>query len=186
MTGRHEVWDGQRQIVSVPTSGGENVMIPVIRGVIRSVEDPDLVLLQRRDNPKESVRGLLELPGGRWRAAESPVDALKREIHEETGVAVSSVNGVVMDDIDDHRTVASVSPLAVIAGVRDAYPAIHVVLMADGSGDPVDAPGESADVRWWRIDAIRNAMANNREEFVPSTYAALTAYVDWLASVAGS
>jgi 8-oxo-dGTP pyrophosphatase MutT (NUDIX family) len=186
MTGRHEIWDGHDQVVSVPVSGGENVMIPVIRGVIRSVSDSDLVLLQLRDNPKESVRGLLELPGGRWRAGESPVEALTREVHEETGVDVAMVAGVAMDDLDGHRTVASISPLVVIAGVHRAYPAMHVVLIADGSGDPVDAPGESAEVQWWSIDAIKRAMADSRDGFVPSTYAALVAYVDWLASTTGS
>jgi ADP-ribose pyrophosphatase YjhB (NUDIX family) len=182
MTGRHEMWDGEDVFISVPQSGGENVMVPVIRGVVRSVDDPSLILLQRRGNPSESVHGLFELPGGRWRAGESPVDALSREVLEETGVIVTDVRGIDLDSLDVHRTIASVKPLVVVAGVDQAFPAIHVVLTADGEGVPRDTPGETSDVRWWTIESVRNEMGKNRGGFVPSTYAALCAYVDWLAS----
>lgn len=186
MMGSHEMWDGEKVVVSVPKSGGENVMIPVIRGVIRSAEDSDLILLQRRGNPSETVHGLRELPGGRWRAGESPVDALSREVLEETGVRVTAVRGVDLDALDAHRTIASVAPLVVIAGVDRAFPALHVVLTGDGQGVPRDTPGETSDVGWWNIDAVRGEMERNRGGFVPSTYAALCAYVDWLASAGRS
>jgi 8-oxo-dGTP pyrophosphatase MutT (NUDIX family) len=182
MTGRHEMWDGESVVVSVPQSGGENVMVPVIRGVVRSVDEPSLILLQRRGNPSESVHGLRELPGGRWRSGESPVDALSREVLEETGVTVTAVRGVALNALDAHRTIASVTPLVVVAGVDRAFPAIHIVLTADGEGVPRDTPGETSDVRWWTLDAVRDEMDRNRDGFVPSTYAALCAYVDWLAS----
>ncbi len=157
-------------------------MIPVIRGVVRSQDDPDSILLQRRDFPVEPVYRLLELPGGRWRSGESPADALVREVREETSVRVHSVQGVSLDRIDAERLIASIRPLLVVAGVNGGFPVVHTVLVAEGSGDPTGVPGETADVRWWRMEEVLHEMAVDRDGFVPSSFAALAAYAEWLGS----
>ena len=182
MTGQHDMWDGEGDVtVGVPTSGGENVMVPVIRGIVRCVDDPDRILLQRRAGPQETVRGKVEIPGGRWRAAESPGDAIEREVREETGVELVAIHGVRLDALDSRRTIASVEPLVVVAGVSGAFPAIHVVLIADGRGTPRDQPGETLDARWWRRSEILSAIEVDPSGFIPSTLAALSAYEAWLA-----
>lgn len=183
MTGRHEMFDGSNEVtVDVPSSGGENVMVPVVRAIVRSPEHPDSIVLQRRDDASESVMGRLEIPGGRWRSGESPVAAISREVAEETGLEVTSADGVSIDTLDDRRAIAAVRPLVVVAGVGGAFPAAHLVLMVDVEGSVRPAPGESSDVRWWHLDEVRSAMAANRDEFIPSTYAALEAYLEWLGS----
>lgn len=175
------MWDGSGDItVGVPTSGGENVMVPVIRAVVRSLDDPEKVLLQRRSGPQETVRGMLEIPGGRWRAGESPGHAITREVGEETGVDLVAIQGIELDAIDAHRTIARVAPLVVVAGVSGAFPAIHVVLIADGYGSPRDEVGETFDVRWWDLADVRVAMDLEPHSFIPSTLAALHAYEGWL------
>lgn len=172
------MWDqGEQVTVRVPRSGGENVMIPVVRAVTRSAENHEMLILQRRDDPKEPVRGAYEIPGGRWRAGEDPLAAITREVREETGLDLVRVEGIEVDRLDQRRTIASVSPLVVVAGVDGAFPAVHVVLVADATGEPRSMPGESSDVRWWHVDEVRGAMASEREAFVPSTFAALTAYL---------
>ena len=183
MTGRHDMYDGNDPVtVDVPTSGGENVMVPVIRAVVRSPDHPDSIVLQRRDDPSESVLGRLEIPGGRWRSGESPVDAITREVVEETGLEVTQVHGVAMNRFDDKRSIASLRPLVVVAGVGGAFPAAHVVLIVDAVGQVRPEPGESADVRWWHVDAVRRAMDEDRDAFIPSTFMALRAYLEWLGS----
>jgi|GEM_PF-905526 len=183
MTGRHEMFDGTKAVtVDVPLSGGENVMVPVVRAVVVSQAHPDSIILQRRDDASESVIGQLEIPGGRWRSGESPVDAISREVAEETGLHVIRVDGVSIDCLDDRRSVASIRPLVVVAGIGGAFPAAHMVLVVEAVGTLRSAPGESADVRWWHLDEIRTAMGQNRDDFIPSTYAALDAYLDWLGS----
>ena len=177
------MFDGTSEVtVDVPMSGGENVMVPVIRAIVRSKAHPDSIVLQRRDDPAESVRGLLEIPGGRWRSGESPIDAISREIAEETGLEVTGVVGVSIERIDDRRSVASVRPLVVVAGVDGAFPAVHTVLVVDAVGELRGASGESADVRWWRTDEVAEAWAGRREDFIPSTHAAIGAYLEWLGS----
>ncbi|MFV1999551.1 MAG: NUDIX hydrolase [Acidimicrobiia bacterium] len=185
MTGRYRMWTGSESVeIHVPVSGSENVMVPVIRGVVRSVDDPSLILLQRRADPAEPVFGCLEIPGGRWRSGESPADALAREVYEETGIALSSIDGVSVDAIDARRVLASLHPLVVVAGVSGAFPAIHVVLLADGIGSPRGRQGESDEVRWWSFIDVRTAVEEQPSAFVPSSRAALEAYIEVVGSAA--
>lgn len=185
MTGWYAIWDVGAtggSSVEVPVHGGENVMVPVIRAVVRPVGDGTRILLQRRDQPSESVRGLLEIPGGRWRSGESPIDAISREVAEESGVTLVAVHGTEVEQLDIHRAIASVSPLLVVAGLEGAYPAIHVVLVAEGDGTPRPEPGETTEGRWWSLTEVTTRMQGHPEDFVPSTLAALRAYVAWLGS----
>lgn len=178
----HPVWDGQQWLnVPVPMSGREGVMIPVLRVVVVD-ESGDRILLQRRAAGGETVRGLLEIPGGRWRSGESPVDCAVREVFEETGVRLTAVDGVAIDAIDDNRSIATIRPLVVIAGVDGGFPAVHTVLVGAGSGATVAEVGASTDVRWWPKSEVKREMATNRSGFIPSSFAALTAYAETLDS----
>jgi 8-oxo-dGTP diphosphatase len=175
------MWDGGRWIdVTVPVSGGENVMVPVIRAIVHPPGEPTTVLLQRRDIPKESVRGRWEIPGGRWRAGEPPAEAIRREVEEETGLTVALVRG-----IDDHvvgagRRIASVRPVVVVAGVEGAFPAVHLVVLAEATGTPRPEDGETADVGWWALDEVTRAIDEDPEAFIPSAAVALRAYAELL------
>ena len=51
--------------------------------------DGELLLLKRRDDDEE-FPGLWDTPGGRLHAGESALDGLKREVAEETGLALTS------------------------------------------------------------------------------------------------
>lgn len=180
------MFDGTAEVtVPVPVSGAENVMVPVIRAIVENSDGSDSILLQRRSNPDETVFGLLELPGGTWRAGESPDDAISREVLEETGVVLSSVSGIVIDALDSRRSIATVRPLAVIAGVRGSFPAVHVIVIATASGTPRPRDGESFDVQWWPIESVRREIGGRPKAFVPSTLAAINAYVDWIESESG-
>lgn len=186
MTGRHSMFDGAREVtVSVPVSGSENVMVPVIRAIVRREDNEDLILLQRRSGDMASVRGKCELPGGVWRAGASPISEVAREVAEETGIEVSTVSGVAVTEIDGRRSIATIEPVAVIAGFHDAFPAVHVVLAAVGSGVPRGQEGESYDVRWWPTAEIRAELVRQPDAFIPSSRCALDAYFAEKDSVSG-
>jgi ADP-ribose pyrophosphatase YjhB (NUDIX family) len=186
MSGTHSIFDGTNEVtVPVPVSGTENVMVPVIRAIVNNADGSDSFLLQRRSIDTEPVFGLLELPGGTWRAGESPQDAIAREVLEETGILLESISGIVVDRLDARRSIATVKPLAVIAGVDGAFPAVHVIVVASGSGSPRPADGESSDVRWWSIEEVRVEVEDRPMAFVPSTLAAVCAYLDSIESESG-
>jgi len=180
------MFDGRSEItIRVPVSGAENVMLPVIRAIVENSDGSDSILLQRRSNPKEAVFGLLELPGGTWRAGEPPGEAIAREVLEETGITLTSVSGIATDRLDSRRSIATVAPVAVVAGVRGAFPAVHVIVVAAGTGTPEPGDGESFDVRWWPIESVRVELRDRPAGFVPSTVAAISVYFDGMESVRG-
>lgn len=54
------------------------------------VENNNQLLLQKRE--KKPFKGLWNVPGGKVEAFESPIEACKREIHEETGLEIDNVS----------------------------------------------------------------------------------------------
>lgn len=57
-----------------------------VRAIINQDEK---ILLVRRASGRESILGLYELPGGRLAYGEQPEDALRRYLHEDTGLHMS-------------------------------------------------------------------------------------------------
>jgi len=181
VTGRERILvDGVEVEIQVPVSGSENVMLPVIRVIVRQAghaRGVAPILLQRRDNESEPVRGRIELPGGRWRSGESPALCAVREVAEETGVTVSGVEGVVVADGEGDGSLVVVNPLVVVAGIDGRLPAVHVVLTAVGAGSPVPESGLTTDVRWWSLEDVQRAVESDPNGFIPSSRAALVAYL---------
>lgn len=73
-------------------------IIPVVLGGI--IKDGEILLIQRNKKP---FQGLWSLPGGKVESCESVTDAMSREIKEETGLHVESMEflGIVSERIDE-------------------------------------------------------------------------------------
>lgn len=54
------------------------------------IKQDDKLFLLRRANGRESILGLYELPGGRLAYGEQPEDALRRYLHEDVGLHIST------------------------------------------------------------------------------------------------
>ncbi len=65
-----------------------------VRGVIEN--DGKILLLKRADH--YSITDMFELPGGRRWEREGIGGALRREIHEETGLEVSRITSILVSD----------------------------------------------------------------------------------------
>lgn len=181
----HRVWDGAAWIeVPVPVSGGQAVVVPNVAAVISPTRKRRQVLLQKRDKPGEATRGLLELPGGRWHAGESPLEAMKREVLEETGL-------IVVDDMTDSTRFESIErrpfvvshPVAVSTGVEGAYPVLHVAYLATATGTPRAEPGQTADPRWYSLNEIEDLLNADALAFTGMAYALLRTVIPLLRSV---
>ena len=73
-------------------------IIPVVVGGI--IKEGKILLIQRKKKP---FQGLWSLPGGKVESCESVTDAIAREIKEETGLHVESMEflGIVSERIDE-------------------------------------------------------------------------------------
>ena len=99
-----------------------------------AVRDGRLLMVRRG---REPGRGLWSLPGGHVEGGEYLSDALRREVKEETGLAVT-VEGLV--------------------GIFEVLGEHHLVVLdfaVEVTGDPVPSPGADADeARWVELDAV--------------------------------
>jgi ADP-ribose pyrophosphatase YjhB (NUDIX family) len=94
---------------------GETVWANSVPGVQALVERDGCVLLARR--AVEPRRGLWDFPGGFLDEHEHPLDGLRRELREETGleIEVGELLGIWLDPYDG-RTILSLTWLARPAG----------------------------------------------------------------------
>ena len=94
----------------------------------------DAVCLVRRDRPP--MAGLWSFPGGRLEPGETPAEAARRELAEETGL---SVGGLV--------------PLGDFDPTGEGAIALNVFAASWQGGDPV-AASDAADARLWPLQVL--------------------------------
>lgn len=97
------------------------------------------VLLSRRAGPP--FEGWWDLLGGFLEAGEHPVDGLRRELQEEAGLAL-----------------ANADLLGVWVGDYQGHPTLNLVYRCEVLGEP-KAADDSAEVRWWPLDALPRQLA---------------------------
>ncbi|WP_020420226.1 NUDIX domain-containing protein [Amycolatopsis sp. ATCC 39116] len=75
-----------------PDAPAANSIVPAVAAVVRN-EAGEILMIERTDN------GLWALPGGAQDLGESVVDAVRREVEEETGltVEVTGISGIYSD-----------------------------------------------------------------------------------------
>ena len=96
-------------------------------------------LLTRRDAGLRSHSNQYALPGGRLDPGDGPIDAARRELHEEVGVA--STPGAVLGSLDDYRT-------------RSGYVITPVVVWLDDIATLAPQPGEVDEIHVIDLDEL--------------------------------
>lgn len=109
------------------------------------------VLLSRR--AREPKRDQWDLPGGFLEAGEPPEAGLARELREETSMAVGS-------------------PRLVDVAIGDyaGEPTLNLIYVCEAEGTPV-AADDSAELRWWPLDALPRDLAWEHERRALGTIA---------------
>ncbi|NUR75019.1 MAG: NUDIX domain-containing protein [Thermoleophilia bacterium] len=131
---------------------GERYWANAIPGVQGILERDGHVLLARR--AYEPRRGHWDLPGGFLEETEDPVDGLRREFREETGLDVEPVE-LLRIDIEPY------------AG-RHVFSVTWIV--RGGDGEPV-AADDVAELRWFARDRLPREMAFPGQEEVLRAWA---------------
>lgn len=127
----------------------------------------DRVLAMRRSSAKDAGAGLWETVSGRVEADEAPLDAIAREVREETGLVVA----IDPRPIDAYTARRGDAPMAVVV-----YRAIHV------SGEVVRSD-EHDDHAWWTAAEFRSQSTLTR--LADAIDAALTTPGAWPGAPSG-
>jgi len=108
------------------------------------LRDGALLMVQRANDPGA---GLWSIPGGKVETGEYLIQAVLREVLEETGLTV---------EVGD------------LLGIHEVIGAVHYVVLdytAEITGDPAPRPaGDASDVRWVPLGAIGDLECTPRFE----------------------
>jgi ADP-ribose pyrophosphatase YjhB (NUDIX family) len=108
--------------------------------------DGEKVLLSRLS--RNAYKGRWTLPGGGLDFGERPIDALVREVHEETGLVVR-VGELLDADAELYRAVGR-------AGLYEAHAVrfLYRVTVTGGTLGVVEVGGTTDEAGWWPLDAL--------------------------------
>jgi ADP-ribose pyrophosphatase len=155
--------------------------IPGVGGIIEKVIDGiDYILVQERfkeDMPSE--KGLIEIPAGKIREYENIFECLKREIKEETGLDVTSIEGeadAVSYESNGYR-VLSFTPFNCSQNLAGYYPIMVHVFICKVSGELAQSTSETKNIRWVSLQELSLLLKNNERCFYPMHTETLKKYL---------
>jgi 8-oxo-dGTP pyrophosphatase MutT (NUDIX family) len=151
----------------------ETFVLPNVYGLIRNSAGG--VLIQRRWKPDTdpNTLGMWELPGGKWRAGESAQDCLRREVKEECGLDLSSVEGTFARHEHLGQLVETSSPLLTVQMLAGPYVSVLTVYAGFSDGQPASRGDGARDAQFMDLADLKQALTNRASEFTALSFAAL-------------
>ena len=137
------------------------------RAIIERKRDGVLELLvQMRNKPYEGST-LIELPGGRVEEFESLLDALRREVREETGLEIWYIEGQETRT-ETNAVVTSVEcirPFAAYQTLQGPVDSIGFYFRCLAEGQLLESGDESGHPRWMPVSEIAQLIHEDAEQF---------------------
>ncbi|MCG8349033.1 MAG: NUDIX domain-containing protein [Chloroflexales bacterium] len=136
------------------------------------------VVLQTRNKAHENKKSI-ELPGGRLDLYESFIDALKREVKEETGLGITFVEGQSsrLETVNSGNRVECLRPYAVYQTLAGPVDSMGVYFLCYAEGELLSTGDDTEDIRWFSISEVAEMLRENHEQFSWVDQAALTFYL---------
>jgi 8-oxo-dGTP pyrophosphatase MutT (NUDIX family) len=124
------------------------------------------IVIQMRNKPHEGGKWI-ELPGGHVEEFESLIDALKREVHEETGLDVTEIEGeyTKVDTTGTDTNVECLKPLAVYQTTKGPVDSMGVYFRCKAEGNPLAQGDDTESVQWVQVEMIRAWLETEPERF---------------------
>lgn len=161
----------------------EKFAIPGVGGIIRKqIESEEFILVQDRfkEEYKDS-EAILEIPAGKIREYENIYTCLKREVFEETGLVVQSIEGEKDSVIlkANNYEVLSYTPFSSCQNLSGHYPIMVQVFLCSVKDEElkIRESNESKNIRWISKSDLRTLL-NEPHNFFPMHISTLKKYCD--------
>jgi len=124
------------------------------------------ILVQMRNKPHEGSK-CIELPGGRFEEFESLVDALRREVREETGLELSFIEGLDTR-IETNRAntnVECIRPFAVYQTLYGPVDSMGIYFRCRAEGQLLEMGDDTERPHWITVSEIERQMNDDPNQF---------------------
>ena len=124
------------------------------------------ILVQERRKPKEG-RPCIELPGGRIEPFEGIIEALQREVREETGLELTHIQGLAqrVETQGASTNLECLSPFAVYQTLQGPVDSMGVYFRCQAVGEPLKSGDDTECIHWMPVEQIDLQLQTEPEEF---------------------
>ncbi|MDK8193290.1 NUDIX hydrolase [Paenibacillus sp. UMB7766-LJ446] len=152
------------------------------RAIIERIHNEAIeVVIQRRTKSDSAFQ--FELPGGRIELFESLVQALVREVKEETGLTIYEIEGmetrIDTTGINPEFEVECIRPFAAYQTTKGPIDSVGYYFRCKASGELLEAGDETVDIQWIDIKELNKLFMENPLDFSDVDRAGIKYYLNY-------